>query len=106
MEKAKKVIWLGVTPLELHSPRLMLLMNMLGHIEVSFPNTTEGLTTYNEWKNYLHEWDVIATDEEKIDESWEEFFEANKEGMQIIRFKDGEWKQLEPGFSNDTKRKP
>ena len=101
MKTKRNLLWLGVTPLEKFSDRVDLLVEELGSISVNFPNTTEGMIRYDQWANYLDEWDVIATDQEHIDESWENFFVAQNWGKQIIQFKDNKWSEVLPGFSKN-----
>ncbi len=104
MENKKKVLWLGVTPLEQYSDRTYSLVDKLGSIHIDYPNTTIGMETYDNWSKYLQDWSVIATDQENIDESWENFFAAENWGKQIIQFKDNEWTELKPGFSKNYQK--
>ena len=99
MENTNRVLWLGVTPLEQYSDRANSLATKLGSVHVDFPNTVTGMENYDSWSNYLGEWNVIATDEEYIDGSWENFFEAKNWGKKIIQFKNNEWTEVMPGFS-------
>ena len=106
MERKIEVLWLGVTPLEQTSERTKLLCrkyvgNML---KVNFPDNTSGMETYEEWQNALGMFNVIATDDENIDASWENFFEAKNWGKCIYQFKDSEWQEVKPGFSKNHAR--
>ena len=98
-----KVLWLGVTPLERGSERCYSLAHYLGRYSVSFPNTTSGMEDYEFYKSILKDWEVFATDEENIDESWEHFFCADNWGKKIVQFKDGAWRDVNPGFSKEQK---
>ncbi len=101
----RQVLWLGVTPLEQGTSRVYQLASLFKDIRVNFPNTTEGMAPYEEWANYLDEFDIIATDQEHIDESWENFFEDKKNnGKQIIQYKDDEWSEVKSGFSKNYSR--
>ena len=101
MEEVKKVIWLGVTPLERGSKRSRDLAEYIGGYSLDFPNTTSGMDRYNHYKGILKEWNIIATDQENIDKSWEEFYCAENWGKRIVQFKDEAWKDLHPGFSKE-----
>lgn len=108
----KNILWLGVTIFErdIHSERLRTLLSKYGAINVMFTDNNTGMETYESIKGFLEfagEWDVIATDQEKIDESWENFFVAQNWGKQIVQYKNGEWVEVRPGFSkqNDGKQK-
>ena len=103
MENIKKVFWCGVTPLERGSDRAFSLAMFLGGFNMSFPDETIGMGTYDSRKGILNDHDVIATDQEIIDKSYEDFFCSKNWGKQIVQFKDGEWKELEPGFSKVIK---
>ena len=105
MIETKEVIWLGVTPLERSTERVYTLTDKLGAISVSFPKTTSGMETYDSWKKYIGKWDIIATDQEVIDPSWEGFFEAANWGKSIVQYKKGEWTDVMPGFSEEIERK-
>ena len=99
----EKIIWLGVTPLEHSSMRALALAAKVGLCYIDFESTTCGMETYESWANYLDEWNVIATDQEVIDASWENFFVDN-EGKRIVQFKNNEWNDVMPGFSLNNPR--
>jgi hypothetical protein len=99
----EKIIWLGVTPLERSSMRTLELAAKVGRCYISFEHTTSGMETYESWAKYLGEWNVIATDQEVIDASWENFFVDN-EGKKIFQYKNEEWNELMPGFSLNNPR--
>lgn len=103
MNDTKKVFWFGVTPLKRDSSRAYALVEFLGGFEMLFPEETIGMGTYDSRKNILRDNDVIATDQEIIDKSYENFFCAENWGKQIVQYKDGEWKDLKPGFSEEIR---
>ena len=113
MEDFKKLelVWLGVTELErdIRSKRIQSLAHTFGRVGINFPTTTTGMETYDDmmkgFLDFAGEYDIIATDQEKIDESWEDFFVPENWGKKIIQYKDGEWKEVKPGFSMDNSRK-
>ena len=101
--KTYKVLWAGVTVLEPESNRVRALLQVESNLRVCFPNNTNGMETYDEWKNALSEFDIIATDQETIDESWEGFFEEKNWGKRIFQFEGEKLTEVKPGFSTIRK---
>lgn len=106
MEKKEKynVLWAGVTKLERGSSRVFKLLQVEHSLSISFPDNTDGMETYDEWKCALGDFDIIATDQENIDESWEGFFIADNWGKRIFQFQGEDLVELKPGFSQNRKR--
>lgn len=108
MEKKEKyeVLWAGVTKLERGSSRVktLSLLYLGSRVIFSFPDNTEGMETYDSWKCALDKFDIILTDQETIDESWENFFTSENWGKQILQFQGEELVEIKPGFSQIRKR--
>lgn len=106
MEKKENynVLWVGVTKLERGSSRVFKLLQVENSLSISFPDNTDGMETYDAWKCALRDFDIIATDQENIDESWEEFFTADNWGKRIFQFQGEDLFELKPGFSQNRKR--
>lgn len=97
--KQYQVLWAGVTPIVRGSKRVYALLEVEQNLRINFPDNTEGMLTYDEWQHALSDFDIIATDQETIDESWENFFTSKNWGKRIFQFKGEELVEVKPGFS-------
>lgn len=104
MEKKYKLLWFGVTPIEEFSERSLQLCEFFHEYMVCYPSYVGGMGKYEQWKSLIQNYDAILTDEETIDESWEDFFEKCNWNRKILKYQDGEWKELEPNFSKKQSR--
>lgn len=102
----KKVLWMGVTPLEMSTERSHELVQYIGSgYEAFCTEETAGMKEYD--PKYMRQVfgilgiDVVATDEENIDESYENFFCADNWGKKIVQYKNDAWTELQPGFSKE-----
>lgn len=94
-----QVLWFGVTPIIPLSERHTDLIDKIGEHYMTYPNYTGGMENYSKWRNYVPAYDVIATDEEKIDPSWESFFTSENSGKKIYQWTSEGWQELKSGFS-------
>ena len=95
----KETLWLGVSPLKWGTERCNKLARYLGGFEVSYPNETGGMMTYDYYRGIFERFEVIATDQVDIDASYENFFCSDNWGKRIVVYDGNEWSDLKPGFS-------
>lgn len=94
-----RVLWFGVTPMIPLSERSNALVDLIGTHYMTYPNNTGGMGNYNNWKRLVSDYDVVATDQSQIDQSWENFFAPENWGKKIYKWENGKWEEVQPSFS-------
>ena len=100
MKKKKyELLWLGETPIIPSTKRVFDIVETFGHVNFNFADYQDGMQGYDYYKGMIKDFDIIATDQEEIDPSWEYFFSKENRHKWLYQWKDEKWIDLKPGFS-------